>query len=97
MLKSGNNHTGNDRFEGFCVDLLERVARANGFQYRIELAPEGLFGTRDPKTGQWNGLVRRLMDKVRAAGHTHTHTRARARQGEVSGEKRCCNVTSSMP
>ncbi|KAF0295768.1 Glutamate receptor ionotropic, kainate 2 [Amphibalanus amphitrite] len=63
MVKSGSNLTGNARFEGFCVDLLERVAKATGFQYQIELAPEGNFGTRDPVTGEWSGLVRQLIDK----------------------------------
>ena len=76
MVKSGSNHTGNDRFEGFCVDLLERVAKATGFQYQIELAPEGNFGTRDPQTGEWSGLVRQLIDKVGPTAHCRHITAA---------------------
>ncbi|XP_037080703.1 glutamate receptor ionotropic, kainate 2-like isoform X2 [Pollicipes pollicipes] len=63
MLSSNANLTGNSRFEGFCVDLLARVAEMVGFRYRLELAPEGVFGYQDAETGQWNGVVRRLMDK----------------------------------
>lgn len=51
-------------FEGFCIDLLRLVARHVGFEYRIELVPDGKYGVLDPKTGEWNGIVRQLIDKV---------------------------------
>ncbi len=35
--------TGNDRFEGFCVDLLEQMSDQVGFKYIIEL---GMIFTR---------------------------------------------------
>ena len=63
MLKKAENGT-RSQFEGFCVDLLERVAEQVGFRYRMELAPDGIFGHLNPKTGEWDGLVRRLIDKV---------------------------------
>ncbi|KAF0290304.1 Glutamate receptor ionotropic, kainate 2 [Amphibalanus amphitrite] len=63
MLKPAENGS-EPQFEGFCVDLLERVAELVGFQYRIELAPDSVFGYQDAVTGEWDGLVRRLIDKV---------------------------------
>ncbi|XP_011696328.1 PREDICTED: glutamate receptor ionotropic, kainate 2-like isoform X3 [Wasmannia auropunctata] len=63
MLKSGGNFSGNTRYEGFCIDLLKEIARMVGFTYRIELVPDGKYGVYDYETGEWNGIVRQLMDK----------------------------------
>lgn len=64
MLKSGGNFSGNTRYEGFCIDLLKEIAHMVGFTYRIELVPDGKYGVYDYETGEWNGIVRQLMDKV---------------------------------
>ncbi|XP_067207077.1 glutamate receptor ionotropic, kainate 2-like [Linepithema humile] len=63
MLKSGGNFSGDARYEGFCIDLLKEIARMVGFTYRIELVPDGKYGVYDYETGEWNGIVRQLMDK----------------------------------
>lgn len=63
MLKSGGNFSGNERYEGFCIDLLRNIAELVGFTYRIELVPDGKYGVYDYETGEWNGIVRQLMDK----------------------------------
>lgn len=65
MLRTGGNFSGNARYEGFCIDLLKEIARMVGFTYRIELVPDGKYGVYDYETGEWNGIVRQLMDKVR--------------------------------
>lgn len=57
-------HNENDHFEGFCIDLLRLIAEMVGFDYSIELVPDGKYGVYDLETGEWNGLVRELMDKV---------------------------------
>lgn len=54
----------NDHFEGFCIDLLRLIAEMVGFDYSIELVPDGKYGVYDLETGEWNGIVRELMDKV---------------------------------
>lgn len=64
MLKQHPNLSGNDRYEGFCIDLLREIASMVGFEYRIELVPDGKYGVIDLETGEWNGIVRQLMDKV---------------------------------
>lgn len=64
MLKSRGNFSGNARYEGFCIDLLKEIAHMVGFAYRIELVPDGKYGVYDYETGEWNGIVRQLMDKV---------------------------------
>uniref|UniRef100_A0A8C9UAN6 Glutamate receptor n=1 Tax=Scleropages formosus TaxID=113540 RepID=A0A8C9UAN6_SCLFO len=52
---------GNDRFEGFCIDLLKELANILGFTYEIRLVPDGKYGSQDEK-GQWNGMVKELME-----------------------------------
>ncbi|GLV33810.1 uncharacterized protein CBL_11303 [Carabus blaptoides fortunei] len=63
MLRPYSNLTGNARYEGFCIDLLRQIAAMVGFEYRIELVPDGKYGVIDLETGEWNGIVRQLMDK----------------------------------
>jgi len=64
MHRTQSNLSGNSRYEGFCIDLLKEIATMVGFEYRIELVPDGKYGVYDPDTGEWNGIVRQLMDKV---------------------------------
>lgn len=54
----------NDLFEGFCIDILRLIAEIVGFEYNIKLVPDGKYGVYDLETGEWNGIVRELMDKV---------------------------------
>ena len=49
--------SGNDRYEGFCVDLLGEVAQIVGFQFKIELVPDGKYGAIN-QDKEWNGMVR---------------------------------------
>lgn len=64
MVKNRGNFSGNARYEGFCIDLLKEIAHMVGFGYRIELVPDGKYGVYNYETGEWNGIVRQLMDKV---------------------------------
>lgn len=64
MMHHDKNYTGNSRFYGFCVDLLEAVARKVGFSYHLKLVPDEKYGAMDPETGEWNGIVRELMQHV---------------------------------
>ena len=66
MKKTDNrNYTNeNDQFEGFCIDLLQAIANMLGFQYELYLVPDGKYGAENTSTGEWNGLVREIIDKV---------------------------------
>lgn len=67
--RDSENLTGNARFEGFCIDLLQAIADELGFNYELYLVPDNRFGAEDVTTGEWSGLVRELIDKV--IKHTH--------------------------
>lgn len=64
MIKEDKNLTGNSKYEGFCIDLLQRIASQVGFHYAITLVPDNKYGAYNHTTKQWNGIVRELMDKV---------------------------------
>ncbi|KAM3614317.1 uncharacterized protein V6R79_012619 [Siganus canaliculatus] len=61
LKKSDKALVGNDRFEGYCIDLLKELANILGFTYEIRLVPDGKYGSQDEK-GQWNGMVRELIE-----------------------------------
>ncbi|XP_064637818.1 glutamate receptor ionotropic, kainate 3-like isoform X3 [Lineus longissimus] len=62
MLKN-NYSTGNDRFKGYCIDLLEAMVSLvpKQFEYEIYLVPDGQFGAKNNK-GQWTGIMKELID-----------------------------------
>lgn len=65
LVKEEKNLTGNAKYEGFCIDLLNWIASQVGFQYTIRLVPDHMYGVYDPNTREWNGIVRELIEKVR--------------------------------
>ncbi|XP_023583373.1 glutamate receptor ionotropic, kainate 2 isoform X5 [Trichechus manatus latirostris] len=60
--KSDKPLYGNDRFEGYCIDLLRELSTILGFTYEIRLVEDGKYGAQDDTNGQWNGMVRELID-----------------------------------
>ena len=67
MLKEDgyNSANPNDRFEGFCVDLLAEISNVLRFNYSIHLVADGKYGSIEGV--EWTGMIRELMDKVRDA------------------------------
>ena len=55
--------TGNDRFEGYCIDLMNEIAKRLQFKYVIRLVEDRAYGRRNEK-GEWNGMIRELIDGV---------------------------------
>ncbi|XP_064081833.1 glutamate receptor ionotropic, kainate 2-like isoform X1 [Macrobrachium nipponense] len=63
LVRKGQNFTGNARYYGFCIDLLERLAGMTGFDYEIEALTNARYGSYNVTTGEWDGLVRIISDK----------------------------------
>lgn len=59
---------GNDRFEGYSIDLIDAISKVLGFKYVFELVPGNLPGSYDKATKKWNGLVKQLLDRVADLG-----------------------------
>jgi ionotropic kainate glutamate receptor 2 len=64
MLNHGKNYTGNNRFYGFSMELLDEIARISKFSYIVDINPDGAYGVKNPVTGEWNGVVKQLMSHV---------------------------------
>lgn len=64
MLKDANYNPidENDRFEGYCVDLLSEIAKILHFNYSIHLVGDGKYGAIEGT--EWTGMIRELMDKA---------------------------------
>ncbi|KAK5868608.1 hypothetical protein PBY51_009608 [Eleginops maclovinus] len=68
---------GNDRYEGFCVDMLKELADILKFKYRIRLVGDGLYGV-PGANGSWAGMVGELISRkadLAVAGLTITAER----------------------
>uniref|UniRef100_A0A8C4Z654 Glutamate receptor n=1 Tax=Gadus morhua TaxID=8049 RepID=A0A8C4Z654_GADMO len=62
MLKKNHEQlVGNDRYEGYCVELASEIAKHVGFNYRLELVGDGKYGSRDAESKMWNGMVGELV------------------------------------
>ena len=61
---------GNDRYEGFCVDMLKELADILKFKYRIRLVGDGLYGV-PGANGTWTGMVGELISRVCKYMHMH--------------------------
>ena len=66
MLKLTNDSrplVGNERYEGYIADMLERLATKADFSYIIRLVGDNKFGRR-LDSGRWNGMIREVMESV---------------------------------
>lgn len=65
MLKENiQKLSGNDRFEGFGIELIDELARMLGFNYTFKLQEDKAYGSKNAETGQWNGMVLEIMEDV---------------------------------
>lgn len=56
---------GNERYEGFCMDMLKELAQILKFKYQIRLVADGVYGV-SGTNGTWTGMVGELISRVRA-------------------------------
>ena len=64
FVKESSN--GEKTYAGLCIDLLDRLKENMKFRYTIEESPGNVYGAPDIFTGEWNGMVRHLIDNVRS-------------------------------
>lgn len=65
MLKeTAEKQEGNAQFEGFGIELIDELSKKLGFSYTFYLQPDNKYGGLDAKTGEWNGMLREIIDNV---------------------------------
>lgn len=65
MLKESQTQLyGNERFEGFGIDLIAELAAMEGFNYTFLIREDKQNGAKDPETGKWTGMIGDVMEGV---------------------------------
>nr|AWT23260.1 IR15 [Hycleus cichorii] len=59
----GRPYVGNNRFEGFAMDLIDEICKILNCTYQFEIVPDNNYGSYDPKKKSWNGLIGYLLDR----------------------------------
>ncbi|CAH0553023.1 unnamed protein product [Brassicogethes aeneus] len=54
---------GNDRFEGYAVDLMHKICGYLNCSFTFEVVEDGSYGNYNPEKKEWNGLIRQLLDR----------------------------------
>ncbi|XP_035449990.2 glutamate receptor ionotropic, kainate 2 isoform X1 [Spodoptera frugiperda] len=62
MQESMHRLSGNDRYEGFCIELIDRLAKLLQFNYTFVEQEDGDYGSKDNVTNKWSGMLGRLME-----------------------------------
>nr|CAD7431086.1 unnamed protein product [Timema monikensis] len=53
---------GNDRYEGFGIDLIHEISLMLNFNYTFEIQWDNAYGSYNNTTMQWSGMLRKIMD-----------------------------------
>lgn len=65
MLKESDEVlTGNDQYEGFVFDIIDEISKMLGFNYVFKLVEDSRYGSPNKETGEWNGMIKELLDGV---------------------------------
>ncbi|KAL0117227.1 hypothetical protein PUN28_010223 [Cardiocondyla obscurior] len=61
MLKESTDViTGNDRYEGFAIDIIQEMSKILKFNYTFEV--ENVYGAFNNQTKKWNGMIGKIID-----------------------------------
>lgn len=52
---------GNDRYEGFAIDVINELSLLLGFDYEFILQNDSHYGKYDEATREWNGMINEVM------------------------------------
>lgn len=75
MLKeSPENLVGNDRFEGYGVELIQKLAELEGFNYTFILREDKANGVYSKDLKKWTGMIGDLLDMVFSLTCFHKHS-----------------------
>lgn len=61
LKKSTSTLTGNNRYEGFAVELIQRLAERLGFNYTFIMHKDDSYGYYNTETKVATGMIREIM------------------------------------
>jgi len=65
-IEAKNRMSFNERYEGFCMDVIYELAKEVRFKYEFHMVPDGSYGSPKDKsnpTGAWNGMIGELRTR----------------------------------
>ena len=63
LVESYEKLSGNDRFEGFAIDLAKELSAVLGFNFTFKLVDDGKYGS-EISPGHWNGMLGEIEEEV---------------------------------
>ena len=69
--EGGRPLVGNDRYEGYCVDLAHKLSRIIGYPYIIQPVRDGKYGGKT-ENATWNGMIGELISEVGSRAQAST-------------------------
>lgn len=64
VKESASMLSGNERYEGFGIDIIQELSKSLGFNYTFEVQTDSVYGSYINKTGKWSGMLGKIMDGV---------------------------------
>lgn len=64
LTESATIMTGNDRYEGFAIDIINEMSKILGFNYTFEVQTDNAYGSLNQTTGEWNGMLGKIIAGV---------------------------------
>lgn len=64
LAESATVMTGNNRYEGFAIDIIHEMSKILGFNYTFEVQTDNAYGSLNKTTGEWNGMLGRIIAGV---------------------------------
>lgn len=89
LRETSEQMTGNDRYEGFCVDLIKEISEILGFNFTLKIADDDKHGNFDKKLGRWNGMIGELLDQVKGKGRERNMSE---RKVKIKSSGVCCPI-----
>jgi ABC-type amino acid transport substrate-binding protein len=63
-LKEGSEKLeGNDKYEGFVVELIRELSQMVGFNYTFKIQADKSYGSKNWLSGEWNGMMKEVIEK----------------------------------
>ncbi|XP_076178431.1 glutamate receptor ionotropic, kainate 2 isoform X2 [Ptiloglossa arizonensis] len=61
LKKSADMMTGNDRYEGFGIDIIQELSKMLGFNYTFEVQADNVYGSYVKKANKWTGMLGKII------------------------------------
>ncbi|CAH1176210.1 unnamed protein product [Phaedon cochleariae] len=62
LVESPDRLIGNEKYEGFAIDLIDEIAKYIGFQFVLVVRSDNNHGVFNPQSGKWTGMIGDIIE-----------------------------------